>query len=101
MAVTTAAGSMIMMKQSASGSSAHVVLLLAALFGLSACATGETPITTDEGGTICSDPRPQLCTMQYDPVCATLADGSTATYANACGACSDAEVVSHLPGACE
>jgi hypothetical protein len=49
----------------------------------------------------CEDPRPQICTADYDPVCGRLADGSYKTYANACSACGDAAVSGHRPGACE
>lgn len=60
----------------------------------------------------CSDPRPQICTMDYTPVCATRDNGvrcittpctstEMATYANACGACADVRVFYHVPGACD
>ena len=48
----------------------------------------------------CVDPRPQICTQEYNPVCATLQDGSTMTYASGCTACSDVKVVAHTPGKC-
>jgi hypothetical protein len=70
------------------------------LLSLYACA-GKPPLAADGGETQCVNPRPEVCTMDYTPVCATRADGSTATYSNGCSACSDAEVVSHRPGACE
>ena len=55
----------------------------------------------------CPEPRPQLCTMDYTPVCARrCADDSCEqaemkTYANACTACADSRVVYQQPGACE
>ncbi|MBR9693398.1 hypothetical protein GOV07_05770 [Candidatus Woesearchaeota archaeon] len=49
--------------------------------------------------TVCIE-RPEICTMDYTPVCAKLSDGTTGTYGNACGACGDAMVVSHTPGEC-
>ena len=49
----------------------------------------------------CEEPRPQLCTMQYDPVCGLTADSQSKTYSNACSACSDTSVSAHTPGACE
>ena len=49
----------------------------------------------------CEEPRPQLCTMQYDPVCGLTANSQYQTYSNACSACSDASVSGHSPGACE
>lgn len=51
--------------------------------------------------TPCEDPRPQICTANYDPVCGQLGDGSHKTYANGCSACGDAAVSGHRPGACE
>ena len=50
---------------------------------------------------MCEDPRPQVCTAIYDPVCALTADNSYKTYASACSACGDANVSGHRPGACE
>ncbi len=49
----------------------------------------------------CTEPRPRLCTLQYDPVCAELKDGTWQSYASACAACSDADVISYRAGACE
>ena len=73
---------------------------------LGGCATAEVPVSA----TVCSDPRPQVCTREYVPVCATRHDASCggsscdalekATYANACGACADPRVIFHLPNAC-
>ena len=48
----------------------------------------------------CEDPRPEVCTMDYRPVCATRYDGSSKTYSNGCGACSDANVNSWVEGVC-
>jgi hypothetical protein len=49
----------------------------------------------------CQDPRPEVCTQQYDPVCARLQNGAYQTYANACMACSHPEVQAYRAGACE
>ena len=68
---------------------------------LSACAT-----TSSEGPAMataaqaCEEPRPQVCTMDYRPVCASLADGGVKTYSNGCSACGDAAVNSWIEGAC-
>ena len=51
--------------------------------------------------TACEDPRPQVCTLQYDPVCGFTSADKYKTYSNACSACSDAAVTGHRPGACE
>lgn len=49
---------------------------------------------------LCEEPRPQICTREYDPVCATLKDGSKTTAATGCTSCSDPEVVGYKKGAC-
>jgi hypothetical protein len=49
---------------------------------------------------ICEEPRPQVCTREYDPVCAKLQDGSVKTYATGCTSCSDSKVESYTKGAC-
>ena len=50
---------------------------------------------------ICSEPRPQMCTMDYRPVCAQMMDGSSKTYSNGCTSCSDPNVSGYRDGACE
>jgi len=49
----------------------------------------------------CQVPRPQVCTMIYDPVCALHADGVRRTHASSCNACADDTVLGHRPGRCE
>ncbi|VAW58332.1 hypothetical protein MNBD_GAMMA08-2665 [hydrothermal vent metagenome] len=51
--------------------------------------------------TICESPRPQVCTMEYVPVCATLKNKQLKTYASGCSACADVKVVNYKKGACE
>jgi cytochrome c5 len=63
-------------------------LLLTALILLSACS--ET--TRLERLTLCTEPRPQVCTQDYDPVEAEHFDGTRQTYSNACMACSHEQV---------
>ena len=48
----------------------------------------------------CPEIRPQMCTMQYDPVCAWHADGRSSTKGSACSACGDSGVKGYLPGEC-
>jgi len=49
---------------------------------------------------ICEEPRPQICTHEYNPVCAKMKDGSTKTGSTGCTSCSDTEVVGYKMGAC-
>ncbi len=49
---------------------------------------------------ICQDPRPEVCTMEYDPVCGDRKDKSAQTYGNGCQACSDPEVIGYRRGEC-
>ena len=75
--------------------------LVALLAGLGACTTYSSDSTPVLGApTLCEEPRPQVCTMEYRPVCANLSDGSVKTYATGCTACSDAKVVSWVEGEC-
>lgn len=48
--------------------------------------------------TACQDPRPQICTLDYRPVCGQLTNGETKTYGNACMACGDASVIGSFEG---
>ena len=51
--------------------------------------------------TVCTEPRPQLCTMEYLPVCGSTSTAEKKTYGNGCGACGDAEVISYVDGECK
>ena len=60
---------------------------------------------------MCKDPRPEVCTMIYDPVCATRDTGvrcittpcpssEQVTKSSSCNACSDPKVISWVKGEC-
>ena len=49
---------------------------------------------------VCKTPRPEVCTMEYDPVCGERADNSQKTYSNGCRACSDQDVIRYRKGEC-
>ena len=49
----------------------------------------------------CPPQRPEICTMQYDPVCGTLSDGGRQTYSSDCQACSNHNVVGYVKGECK
>ncbi len=61
----------------------------------------EAPVSSQTVLVACEEPRPQVCTMQFDPVCGLTDSNQYKTYSNACSACSDASVSGHSPGACE
>lgn len=70
-----------------------------------AAGCAKSPATTERvdiraGYVACAEPRPEACTMQYDPVCGEMTDGRSETYSNACVACSDRLVAGYLKGAC-
>ena len=48
----------------------------------------------------CTDPRPQVCTLQYAPTCAVMLSGEQKEYASPCNACADDQVAGYEPGAC-
>ncbi len=47
----------------------------------------------------CPSPRPEVCTMDYNPVCAAIGDEAQ-TFSNGCSACSDKKVKGFYLGAC-
>ena len=86
-----------------------LAVILMALVGCSSYTTTEYTMMEDAGGdvaavsketTVCTEPRPQVCTMDYRPVCGTTKSGEKKTYSNGCGACSEPLVLSFLPGEC-
>lgn len=61
----------------------------------------EVPVPAEgDALTPCGEPRPEICTREYRPVCARRRDGSEHTYATSCTACADENVVGHRAGAC-
>lgn len=79
----------------------RILLSILVVVALNACAsTNADKSMLAAGATVCEDPRPQVCTMDYRPVCGTLGDGTSKSYANGCGACADAEVRSWIDSTC-
>lgn len=88
------------------------LMLAASLFAMAGCNNSDTPVGNEVSEptpsspaapelNLCTSPRPEMCTQEYNPVCATLADGSMKTYSTGCTACSDANVAGWLPGECD
>lgn len=71
-------------------------LVFACSLLLSACASSPKL----ESLTQCNNPRPQVCTMEYNPVCGLREDQSIGDYATGCTACSDDNVTGWAPGTC-
>jgi hypothetical protein len=74
--------------------------LLVALALLLAACHSEVSRPHDESLTMCTEPRPEICTREYRPVCALHRDGSRKTQATGCVACSQPDVVGYRPGTC-
>lgn len=78
------------------------VFFSAGMLCLGGCATEPGTVVADEvGPTVCAEPRPQVCTMIYAPVCAEHRDGHRETHSSDCNACADVTVVAHVEGPCE
>jgi hypothetical protein len=91
----------------------RAVLLAAALaLGCGASLDAPKPPRAFQDLTRCEEPRPDVCTYEYDPVCGLIRtvvvcpDASCKdriawrNYSNACTACADREVESWKPGRC-
>lgn len=91
----------------------QIFRLVVLTVSITACASPKlsTESKTKPELTICPEQRPQICTMDYRPVCATRDMGvrcvtapcpSTGqkTYSNACSACADVKVIGHIPDEC-
>lgn len=87
-----------------------VILLLTVL---SACASEIPRIVSKDDALYkaCKNPRPQICTREYRPVCGTRDTGirclttpcastERKTYGNACTACADSTVIEYRSGKC-
>ena len=84
------------------------ILLAFTVFALAACSTTDTTEQTAKPLPIlpsysnsCPDERPQMCTMDYRPVCGTTESGELKTFSNACGACADVTVRGYSEGECK
>jgi len=89
--------------------------ILLVLLPLVACASdadsGKPPAKKPPEYVRCADPRPEICTQHYQPVCALRDTGvrcikapcpsaSWVPYPNACTACNDRHVLGYRPGNC-
>lgn len=85
------------------GTDKHYRYKFIALLLLTAITFGCAATKTNSDITLCTEPRPEICTMDYTPVCGLRnVDGKEEwkTYSNACSACSDATVTGYKKDAC-
>lgn len=75
-------------------------IILCLLIFLLSCSTNISENIHDGNITKCTSPRPQICTLDYKPVCGFENDGFHSTYSNACGACANSNVTSYTEGEC-
>lgn len=72
---------------------------------------GAQEVLANPNFTECGDSRPEVCTLQYDPVCAVIDTGvrcvtepcpsyEIQTMGNSCSACSNTNVIGYIPGEC-
>ncbi len=91
----------------------YLLRLIVITVSLTACTSSPTltESTPKPELTNCPEERPQICTRDYRPVCATKDTGvrcvttpcpstEQKTYSNACSACADSKVIGHIPEAC-
>ena len=79
----------------------RMFLLFTAACFMSACQASVPPENVKADLVDCPEIRPEMCTMDYVPVCGNLSDGSLKTFPNWCDACSDPDVISYRHGECE
>lgn len=79
---------------------AYIAVGLSCVLNTGCVAVSEKSEEISKEYIVCQEPRPEICTQQYDPVCGYLADGTQKTYGNGCTACSDQKVTKYKLGAC-
>ena len=73
-----------------------LVAIFLIAFSASACSTTKKKVNLMK----CPDERPEMCTMQFDPVCGILNDDTRKTFSNACSACANKLVIGYQQGEC-
>ena len=74
-------------------------LMSLCLFGLQLLACSSDPYVPESAGA-CEEPRPEMCTREYRPVCGVQQNSLAKSYGNACEACADEKVGFYIEGAC-
>ena len=79
--------------------SVAAVLLGWILAGCGSSATN-SPDMVEQDMEMCPEVRPQVCTMDYTPVCGTTISGRE-IFSNGCSACANSEVIGYAAGECD
>jgi len=82
-----------------------LLFIFICVLNLTACTANKSQPNENLAGILksnikCSEPRPQICTKEFRPVCGVKQDGSSKTYGTGCMACSDKLVNSYKNGTC-
>jgi len=73
-------------------------LILAASLTLLGC---QSKPQIPEGALVCTEPRPEICTLHYMPACGVDKNQQMKTYSNSCAACGDKQTLYVTEGACK
>ncbi len=79
------------------------MLLILMIVLISSCAAyaKKTASASVSELTVCDEPRPQICTSEYNPVCASYNNGRKKTESTGCTACAIHEVNGYIMGVCK
>ena len=75
-----------------------LILVLFPTICFTSCDTSSNKEILD---TMCSEPRPEVCTREYNPVCGYKLDEESKTYSNGCSACAEKEIIGYNNGECD
>lgn len=78
-----------------------MLVLVVVLSGIGCSSNRASIPASNYALTPCTEPRPEICTREYIPVCGQRENGEWKTYSTACTACSDTRVLGYKPEACK
>jgi len=77
------------------------IILIAISYTTIGCVTNFKNTSKDNSYTLCKEPRPEICTREYAPVCGKLIDGSQRIYSTGCSACADKKIIGYKSNPCQ